>query len=581
MFFGVTHLKHIHFLLFFLVSKRKKAHAVAHRDDDGERACGRRRAEDPDERACGRAAEREPPHGAHLAALRERGVTAAGAQRVPRALLPAQERGDVKSPGVRGDVDDQRCAAAGLLQVCERDLHICALLVAVVSLYGACGCVLYQVYFAVLALYSFVGAPLVYNYAKQTEIAHLTLRFTAKQRFMAALKRTVCFVLGFSLILLMTMVVLLCGKPASSDIDWLKPLLKISSDLEMLLRLLIGILVLFGLYLWIVVGSRGLASVPLVGLLMEDHGNDDNRNTFQDLLNENAMETQAAAQTKETILRRYATSQQLSVADQDRLQQLKLREQILQDRRAVLDANLKQFTIGKRLSCWKIPIGAMLLVISLLILVSMLITSLDKLMHSSFEKGFLLNAPKFPNPVDGLLVIASHFFPLDYIVFGVLFLYFFLVSFVMLTRYGLRFLCFRLDRLQPRLTSSSTMTIVSLVMIYMAMVGLFSVLTLAPQYATFGHQAYVDEATGLVKPCTLEEAAKSEASGLPQPHCRMTQLAHFYNTLAVSVPMFGSAFFVGQFLFVFAFFPWVAHAHSMAKALPDPDPKRERLLDNY
>lgn len=442
--------------------------------------------------------------------------------------------------------------------------------------------VLYQVYFAVLALYSFVGAPLVYNYAKQTEIAHLTLRFAAKQRFMAAFKRTACFVFGLSLILLMLMVILLCGKPASSDIDWLKPLLKISSDLEMLLRLLIGILVLLGLYLWIFVASRGLASVPLVGLLIEDHVNDDNRNTFQDLLNENAMETQATTQTKETILRRYATSQQLSVADQDRLQQLKLREQILQERRVVLDANLKQFTIGKRLSCWKVPIGVLLLMTSLLILVSMLTTSLDKLMHSSFEKGFLLNEPKFPNPIDGLLVIASHFFPLDYIVFGVLFLYFFLVSFVVLTRHGLRFLCFRLDRLQPRLTSSSTMTVVSLVMIYMAMVGLFSVLTLAPQYATFGHQVYVDEATGFVKPCTLVEAAKNEAqTSIPQQHCRMTQLAHFYNTLAVSVPVFGSAFFVGQLLFVFAFFPWVAHAYSMAKALPDPDPKRERLLDNY
>lgn len=436
--------------------------------------------------------------------------------------------------------------------------------------------VLYQAYFVVLASYSFFGVPLVYNYAKQTEIAHLTMRFSARQRFGAALKRTACFFLGFSLIMIITMVILLCGKPASTDIEWLKPLLKISSDLEMLLRLLIGILVLFGLYLWIFVASRGLASVPLVGLLMEDHGNDENRNTFQDLLNENAMETQATSQTKETILRRYATSQQLSAADVDRLQQLKLREQILEDRRGVLDANLKQFTIGKRLSYWKIPIGVLLLLISLLILVSLLITSLDKMLHSSYEKGFLLNQPQFPNPIDGLLVIASHFFPLDYVLFGVLFLYFFLVSFVVLTRHGLRFLCFRMDRLQPRLTSSSTMTIVSLVMIYMAMVGLFCILTLAPQYATFGHQAYVDEASGLVKPCTLAEAAKSEAQ-----HCRMTQLAHFYNTLAVTVPMFGSTFFVGQLLFVFAFFPWVAHAYSMAKALPDPDPKRERLLNNY
>ncbi|TYZ64461.1 hypothetical protein PybrP1_001721 [[Pythium] brassicae (nom. inval.)] len=439
--------------------------------------------------------------------------------------------------------------------------------------------VLYQVYFAALASYSFLGAPLVYNYAKQTEIAHLTMRFAAKQRFLAALKRTACFFLGFSLVLVMAMVILLCGKPVSSDVEWLKPLLKISSDLEMLLRLLIGILVLFGLYLWVAVASRGLASVPVVGLLIEDHGNDENRTTFQDLLHENAMETQATAQTKDTILRRYATAQALSVADQDRLQQLKLREQILADRRGVLDANLQQFTLGTRLACWKRPIGAALLLLSLLSVASLLLTSVDKLLHSSFARGFLLNQPVLPNPVDALLVLASRVFPLDYVLFGVLFLYVFLVAFVVLTRHGARFLCFRMDRLQPRLTSSSTMVVVSLVMIYLAIVGLFSTLTLAPQYATFGHQAFVDTATGRVVPCTLAEAAA--AATTQSPHCRMTQLAHFYNTLAANVPLFGAAFFVGQLLFVLAFVPWLAHAVAMARALPDPDPKRERLLSNY
>ncbi|KAG6585003.1 lysosomal cobalamin transporter [Phytophthora cinnamomi] len=445
--------------------------------------------------------------------------------------------------------------------------------------------VLYRVYFAALALYSFVGAPLAYNYAKQTEIAHLTLRFSARDRLYAALKRTACFLMGLSLLLVMAMVVLLCGKPASSDIDWLRPLLKFSSDLETFLRLLVGILALTGMYLWLFVCSRGLASVPLVGLLMEDHSIDENMTTFEDLLQENAMETQATKQTRETILQRYAVEQQMSGADQERLSQLKTREKLLEERREVLNANLRRFALTGKLSCWKIPIGVVLMILSLLIVVSMLITSIDKMAHSNFERGFLLNAPEFPNPMDLLLVLASRVFPLDYVVFAVLFVYLFTISLVVLKRHGLQFLCFRLGRLQPRLTSAATMTMLSLVLMQLAMVGLFALLTLAPQYATFGHQMFAN-ASGRVVPCTLEEAANAAAAaaksgGLPA-HCRMTQLARFYNTLAVELPMFGTAFFVGQLLFAAAFVPWIAHAYCMAKRLDDPiDPKRQRLLSDY
>ncbi|KAJ0404559.1 hypothetical protein ATCC90586_004855 [Pythium insidiosum] len=435
--------------------------------------------------------------------------------------------------------------------------------------------VIYQVCFGCLAFYTFVGAPLVYNYARQTEIAHITLLFSAKQRLAVAFKRTLCYLLGLTLLLGIAMVLLLCGKPTHAEIDWLKPLLHFSTDVAMLFRLVIGVLAVAGLYLWVSVCSRGLVSVPLVGLLMENHAVDEHQYTFEDLLRENAMERQATEQTKDTILRRYAVEQQMSTADQERLEQLKVRETLLSDRRAVLEANLKRFSLEGRWRCWRVPVGAALLLLSLVVLVSLLITSLDKMAHSSFGKGFLLDEPKFPNPIDGLLVLASSLFPLDYVLFGVLYLYLFIVSFVMLMRHGVRFLCFRLDRLQPRLTSASTMAIVTLVLINISVVGLFSVLTLAPQYATFGHQSFADE-SGVVRRCTLEESA--HAAGR---HCRMTQLAHFYNSLAASFPLFGLAFLLGQLVFVFAFAPWLLHSYCMARPLPDPDPKRERLLDNY
>ncbi|CAI5721410.1 unnamed protein product [Peronospora destructor] len=445
--------------------------------------------------------------------------------------------------------------------------------------------VMYQVYFTTFVLYSSIGAPLAYHYAKQTEVAHLTLRFSAKDRLYAAAKRTACFLLGLSLLLVMFMVILLCGKPASSDIDWLRPLLKFSSDLETFLRLLVGICALTGMYLWLVVCSRGLASVPLVGLLMEDHSIDENMTMFEELLQENAMETQATKQTRETILQRYAVEQQMSGADQRRLSQLKTREKLLEERRGVLRLNVQKFATTGKLSCWKILIGVILMILSLLIVISMLITSIDKMTHSDFNRGFLVNAPAFLNPMDLVLVLASRVFPLDYMVFAVLFVYLLTVSLIVLKRHGLQFLCFRLGRLQPRLTSPATMTMLSLVLMQVAMLGLFALLTLAPQYSTFGHQMFADE-SGRVISCTLEEAVNAAATaaqsgGLPT-HCRMTQLARFYNALAVELPMFGTAFFAGQFLFAAAFVPWITHAYCMAKKLDDPvDLKHQRLLSDH
>ncbi|KAL7679777.1 hypothetical protein Plhal304r1_c074g0162361 [Plasmopara halstedii] len=440
---------------------------------------------------------------------------------------------------------------------------------------------MYHVYFAALALFFFVGAPLAYNYAKQTEIAHLTLKFSAQSRFYAAAKRTGCFLLGLSFLAGMLMVVLLCGKPASSDIDWLRPLLKFSSDVETFLRLMVGVLALTGMYLWIFVCSRGLASVPVVGLLMEDHNIDENKTTFEELLHENAMETQATTQTRETILQRYAVEQQMSGADQERLSQLKTREKLLEERRDVLNANLRKFASIGKLSCWKIPIGVILIILSLMIVTSILITSIDKMAHSGFEQGFLLNSPEFFNPMDLLLVLASRVFPLDYVVFTVLFVYLFAISLIVLKRHGLQFLCFRLGRLQPRLTSAATMTMLSLVLMQLAVIGLFALLTMAPQYATFGHQTFSD-AAGQVVPCTLQEAAKAAAAGGSPTHCRLTQMARFYNGLAVELPMFGAAFFLGQLIFATAFVPWIAHAYCMAKKLADPiDSTHQPLLSDY
>jgi LMBR1 domain-containing protein 1 len=329
-----------------------------------------------------------------------------------------------------------------------------------------------------------------------------------------------------------------------------------------------GILVLLGFYLWITICSRGLASVPLVGFLMETTTEEEKEieiekihqmKIFQELLKENTLEKQATIQTRETILLKYlhTNHQAMSLADQNRIEQLKQREQILNERRQVLLKTTSCNNNSTTSRWWftiKKTIGICFLFFSLLIVVSIGLTNLHLM-----------------NPIDFLLVKSSSFFPMDYFVFGFFFLYFFCVSFMILQRHRIVFIQ---KKLVPRRTSSSTMTLITIVLIYLSMVGLFSLLTLAPQYTTFGDQKYFDHDKKKWLPCTLFLSKKSPSS------CHISQLAQFYTSLTVTFPMLDTLFYIGQWCFAFSFFPWLFHTYSMLKPLPDPDPKAASLLAN-
>ncbi len=147
-------------------------------------------------------------------------------------------------------------------------------------------------------------------------------------------------------------------------------------------------------------------------------------------------------------------------------------------------------------------VGALLLLVSIMICVSLLISLVDRLLHSTcgLKCGYALSDDRvanYVNPIDQLLLALSRYFPVDYLVFAFLCLYFFAVSLYGLVRLGVRLCvcgCVQLFEVRARRTWSSALLIVSFLMMCVLLALCVWLLTLAPQYMTFGTQHYVPRA---------------------------------------------------------------------------------------
>lgn len=151
--------------------------------------------------------------------------------------------------------------------------------------------------------------------------------------------------------------------------------------------------------------------------------------------------------------------------------------------------------------------GVFFLLLSVFLVISLLLTSIDRLtqiasQHLNFETGYSQAAPKLTNPVDKLMTLLQLAFPMDYIVMALLVFYFVLCTAVGVTHKGIRF-CF-LKAFNVRANKTVPQGLLCLVSVLMFTVLAVNVvlLSLAPQYSTYGNQKYA----------TLPQTAKGVAN---------------------------------------------------------------------
>lgn len=85
----------------------------------------------------------------------------------------------------------------------------------------------------------------------------------------------------------------------------------------------------------------------------------------------------------------------------------------------------------------------------------------------------------------------------------------------------------------------------SFMMSLMIMAFLMEILTLAPQYSTFGTQQ------ALGKPCMLDMMDKYNSSDPKlERFCRMSNISQFYNRISVSLPFFSTVFYLANWMLI-------------------------------
>ena len=69
----------------------------------------------------------------------------------------------------------------------------------------------------------------------------------------------------------------------------------------------------------------------------------------------------------------------------------------------------------------------------------------------------------------------------------------------------------------------------------------FELLTLAPQYTSFGSQTFFNSTTKVISPCSIQ---------FPVKNCTMTQIASLVNRVSISMTFFSVVFYFGTWAFI-------------------------------
>ena len=227
--------------------------------------------------------------------------------------------------------------------------------------------------------------------------------------------------------------------------------------------------------------------------------------------------------------------------------------------------------------------GILLLLLAILIWVSMILSFADKAKNSTCKHrcGYVLAHTQIFQPINYILTVSAKVFPIDYIVFLILALYFFSSSVVGITAIGkfihlsstrvvhaesnfpgIRFLWVTLFSLRKSRTTPQALLLSTILLAHIVLAIIYALATIvAPQYAHFGPQTFCDrplrhpddqpdcsEHHKAVKPCT--EATSSQAAANV---CTASVGSVFLDRITLNFSFFGAIDFWAQIAF-FAIF---------------------------
>jgi LMBR1 domain-containing protein 1 len=205
--------------------------------------------------------------------------------------------------------------------------------------------------------------------------------------------------------------------------------------------------------------------------------------------------------------------------------------------------------------------GLLLMVLALLIFVSMLITGVDKAKNSICKAhcGYILGHINIFQPLNWILVKSSKVFPIDYVLFLLLVLFFFCSSVVGIGAVGIRFLWLTIFKIRKGHTSPQALLLATVLLNLIVLAINYSVaMVVAPQYATFGPQTFCDreprhpgeQPSCKEFPADIKSCTETATNHYARDVCTPTVLSTFINRVTINFPFFGVVLFWAQFAFL-------------------------------
>jgi len=334
------------------------------------------------------------------------------------------------------------------------------------------------------------------------------------------------------------------GNPASNTPkDWFDFVVDPNDHGEGAITFAIACLTLLGFGVWITYTAYGLSALPIGLMKGKKHIAEESSDLQGDL-----HETREKARA---ISSKYITGKRLSEKDQNQLDLLKRQERVLAKRSDRLNATQQGFQrVVSACKPFSFVFGILFILVTILIIVSILLTNIDKIKNSCGAPcGFVTKYPEISNPIDLMLWNLAPYFPLDYVALGSIILYVFFSTLSGVIRIGIRFLWVHLFTIKPRQTPPQGLLLAT-VLLMLALLALnVEILTLAPRYASYGSQVYLDtnvtgNATAVLTQCSITA---------PPSLCTMTQIGSLMSRIQAGTAFFGVVYYVATWVFLAAF----------------------------
>jgi len=375
---------------------------------------------------------------------------------------------------------------------------------------------LYSVVFAFL----FMVIPFVYFFFEEKEDDAFG---SPRSRFWSALKFTLVFMIIAGVLLTVGAIAPLRKlpdrtNPNSTEWDKIKFLwndLKENKG-EDALSMVLSILSIIGMVNVVFYTGFGMFSWPM-GLI---RGTKSARNQSEEIQEQHLVNQTRinALKDKQRIGGRLSAREQKQLEKLERMERhITRQEQLVEEVRGSLWYKCRRF-----MRPLEITTGVVLGLLALLIWTSLLLTNIDKAMHSLGRRmGYALEKRTLFNPLDQLLVFLQKVFPLDYLLLFIMTWYLVLCTVSGIRNIGIRIFIVKMYRLKLKRTRPQAL-LLSVVTLMLTVLAINILMFLvSPQYVSFGSQHYLEDRVDING--THKEVVKCQFSWNSQPDGNKTQ----------------------------------------------------------